>query len=94
MMPSQKYGRSLPFAKVVGRILAKLVERFLLQKWPGTSKKLGQALFKYVGRPLLLQKLGRGGFSPCVPGRPPRNTWTSKVGPRELKFGGRYFRRS
>ncbi|CAL9004725.1 unnamed protein product, partial [Prunus brigantina] len=34
--------------------------------------------------------LGRGEFSPCSPWRPPLNTWASKIGPRELKFGGRY----
>ncbi|CAL9014043.1 unnamed protein product, partial [Prunus brigantina] len=37
--------------------------------------------------------LGQGEFSPCAPWHPPLNTWASKVGPRELKFGGRYVRR-
>ena len=61
VVPFQKYGRALPFAKVVGHILAKVAghiltkvaECFLL-------KKLGRALLEYLGRPLLLQKVGLG----------------------------------
>ncbi|CAL9000913.1 unnamed protein product [Prunus brigantina] len=34
--------------------------------------------------------MGQGEFSPCSPWRPPLNTWASKVGQRELNFGGRY----
>ncbi|PQQ19026.1 hypothetical protein Pyn_14966 [Prunus yedoensis var. nudiflora] len=72
-----------------------------LQNWPNASfcksgrallKKLGWALLKSLGRPLLLQKAGSGRIFSLRLGRPPRNTWASKVRPRKLKFGRRYFR--
>ncbi|CAL2246261.1 unnamed protein product [Prunus armeniaca] len=55
VVPSQKYGKALPFVKVAERFLAKVAECFLL-------KKLGRALLKYFGRPLYLQKTGSGGI--------------------------------
>ncbi|CAL9018375.1 unnamed protein product, partial [Prunus brigantina] len=61
VVPSQKYGRPLPFTKVVGHILAK-VARHILTKVAECFilKKLGRALLEYLGRPLLLQKAGLG----------------------------------
>ncbi|KAI5345083.1 hypothetical protein L3X38_012960 [Prunus dulcis] len=98
VVPFQKYGRALPFAKVVGHILTKVVECFLL-------KKLGWELLKYLGRPLLLQTAGLGrifSLRTLVPSsqhlgkqslaKGVEVRW--EVSPlRELKFSGRYVRR-
>ncbi|CAL2235375.1 unnamed protein product [Prunus armeniaca] len=69
VVPSQKYGQTLSFVKVVGCILAKVAGR-ILAKVAGRIlakvaecfflKKLGRALLKYLGWPLLLQKAGPG----------------------------------
>ncbi|VVA39834.1 Hypothetical predicted protein, partial [Prunus dulcis] len=70
-----KIGRMLPFDKVAGHFSKNWAEHSL------------NTLVSYSS----YKKLGRGEFSPCAPWRPPHNTWASKVGPRELKSGGRYF---
>ncbi|PQQ10151.1 hypothetical protein Pyn_32328 [Prunus yedoensis var. nudiflora] len=72
-----KIGQTLSFAKMVG---------YFSKRWAG------RPLNTLVGH-FSCKKLGRGGFSPCAPRCLPRNIWASKVGPRELKFGGRYVRR-
>ncbi|CAL8162391.1 unnamed protein product [Prunus armeniaca] len=69
-----KIGRTLPVAKVAGHFSKIWAEHSLDTLVNHSSCK----------------KLGRGRFSPCAPRHPPRNTWARKVGPRELKFGGRY----
>ncbi|KAI5339627.1 hypothetical protein L3X38_018899 [Prunus dulcis] len=96
MMPSKKYGRALPFAKVLRHILAKvawhilakLAERFLLQKWPGTSQKVGPGWIFSLPNPVpSSQHLGKKSWAEGV------EVQREVFPPRELKFNGRYVNR-
>ncbi|CAL9028523.1 unnamed protein product, partial [Prunus brigantina] len=98
LVPSQKCGRGVffkgrgalsriwsgtsPLQKWSSISLQKWLNAFFLKSWAGHSLNtlVGHSSYK---------KLGRDEFSPCSPWRPPLNTWASKIGPRELKFGRR-----